>query len=395
MDWIEEKTERLRRYIGNLSLSKSLFCYMLCGIMCALTLWLFTRNLCLSWMNVFLEGRVRQSGGYVREFLLDELLLSDGIPAAWRVTIIIYRYSFPVYLTAASLIVCILFPRKKVDVAGRVIRDAVDAIAAGDFSRKIIYESGDELGAICAGAESLRRMLVEEKNRRWLREENQRQINAAFAHDIRTPLTVIRGYTEFLQRYLPKGRLSEEVVADRLSAMLYQEDRLLQFSETMTRIRQQEEREVALEQVPSGGLSERMTGSARELARQRGLACEVRTGGLSGQLLVDPQIVEESVENLLINAARYAETRIFVEIIREENMLRVFVWDDGPGYSAKALRDGTKAYFSEDKKKGGHFGIGLTISRMLCEKHGGALSLSNSLAGGAIACASFAIGARV
>ena len=45
MDWIEEKTERLRRYIGNLSLSKSLFCYMLCGIMCALTLWIFTRNL--------------------------------------------------------------------------------------------------------------------------------------------------------------------------------------------------------------------------------------------------------------------------------------------------------------------------------------------------------------
>ena len=75
-------------------------------------------------------------------------------------------------------------------------------------------------------------------------------------------------------------------------------------------------------------------------------------------------------------------------------MLRIFVWDDGPGYSARALRDGTKAYFSEEKKKGGRFGIGLTISRMLCEKHGGSLALTNSLAGGAIACASFTVGAR-
>ena len=109
---------------------------------------------------------------------------------------------------------------------------------------------------------------------------------------------------------------------------------------------------------------------------------------------MDVQIVEETVENLLTNAARYAKERILIEILQEGNVLRIFVWDDGPGYSARALRDGTKAYFSEEKKKGGRFGIGLTISRMLCEKHGGSLALTNSLAGGAIACASFTVGAR-
>lgn len=394
LEWLEEKTERIRRRIGNLSLTKSLLCYMLCGMVCALTLWLFTRNLCLGWLNVLLENTVLGNDGYVREGMLDRILLSDGVSGVSYAVIMIYRYSLPAYLMIASLIVCWLFPRKKVGVPGRIIRESVGAIAAGDLSREISYESGDDMGEICAGVETLRRMLSEEKSRRWLSEETQRQINAAFAHDIRTPLTVIRGYTEFLQRYLPGGRLTEEMIADRLDAMLYQEDRLLRFTETMSCIRRQEEREIILARVKSASLVDRIGGSAKEIAGQQGLSCEIHAFGLSAELLLDVQIVEETVENLLTNAARYAKERILIEILQEGNVLRIFVWDDGPGYSARALRDGTKAYFSEEKKKGGRFGIGLTISRMLCEKHGGSLALTNSLAGGAIACASFTVGAR-
>lgn len=293
-----------------------------------------------------------------------------------------------------SLFICWLFPRRKISVAGRIIRESVDGIAAGDFGRAVIYESGDEMGEICAGVELLRRMLVEEKNHRWQSEELQRQINAAFAHDLRTPLTVIRGYTEFLQRYLPQGRLSEEMVADRLGAMLYQEDRLLRFSETMSRLQSEEAREVLTAWVDTGLLAERVRASAMELARQYGRVCEVRLAGNREELLLDAQLVEEAVDNLIINAARYAKERIFIELVREETQLRIFVQDDGPGFSPRALRCAAEPYFSEEKKDGDHFGIGLFIGRLLCEKHGGSLQFVNSLKGGAIACASFTVGIR-
>lgn len=75
--------------------------------------------------------------------------------------------------------------------------------------------------------------------------------------------------------------------------------------------------------------------------------------------------------------------------------LFVYVKDDGAGFSPKALREADKAYFSENKeedKAEGHFGIGLSVTKMLCEKHGGELKLFNSIEGGAVTAVSFFAG---
>ncbi len=73
-----------------------------------------------------------------------------------------------------------------------------------DFS--CIYRSEDEMGELCDTFEQMRHQLAENQEKIEDLMEGQRRLNAAFAHDLRTPLTVLRGYTDFLSRYCPEGK---------------------------------------------------------------------------------------------------------------------------------------------------------------------------------------------
>lgn len=282
--------------------------------------------------------------------------------------------------------------QKKIYPALKAVQDALGCIGAGDYGREIAYLDGDEMGGLCRSFEQLRRRLVKEKRSRWMEQESQRRINAAFAHDIRTPLTVLSGCTEFLQKYVPKGKVSEEKLLEKLAAMHHQEQRILEISKTMTQLHGQEAREVSGAWLEGRTFVQHLGTAARELAVEKKKTCRIAAQGIEGIFFADGGLIEEVFDNLVSNALRYAQSGITVEFVRKGEEFLIYVRDDGAGFSHRALRYGTDPYYSEDKEGGGHFGLGLFISRMLCEKHGGTLKLVNSIDGGGIAAAAFLVG---
>ncbi len=250
------------------------------------------------------------------------------------------------------------------------------------------------MGSLCREMEQMRAILLKSKKDQWKQQEEQRKINAAFAHDIRTPLTVICGYTEFLQKYVPKGKVSEEMLLEKLNRMREQEERLFRFSATMATIQKMEEWELCGGWHSVSGLMRQME------AVIEGIRCSVtkeimlHTSLPEQEVFLDQNLLMEVFENLLSNGLRYARESIQVEVAMSGKEFMVFVKDDGPGFSEKALRNGMDAYFSEEEGSQEHFGIGLSISRMLCESHGGSLTLHNSVLQGAIAAAVLTAGVR-
>lgn len=61
------------------------------------------------------------------------------------------------------------------------------------------------MGALCASFEEMRRALWENNRVMWRQMEERKRLNAAFAHDLRTPLTVLRGYAGMLLHDLSEG----------------------------------------------------------------------------------------------------------------------------------------------------------------------------------------------
>ncbi|MFD2880718.1 HAMP domain-containing protein [Paenibacillus rhizoplanae] len=78
------------------------------------------------------------------------------------------------------------------------LREASQKISGNDLNFRIPQASEDEMGQLCGSFERMRAALEDNNRQMWRSIEDRKQLNAAFfSHDLRTPLTVLRGYADF------------------------------------------------------------------------------------------------------------------------------------------------------------------------------------------------------
>lgn len=381
MDWLEEYVERLRQYIKNASMIRTAAAYLVIATLGSLACTMLTMHITSLWINVIRE-RLPFLNYKIRE--VEQIELLERV-----------RQVCPYFFMLISIAIAgKYYVENKINAAVSEIGLSLKHMAAGDLSFEIALQSEDEIGMIAKDMENLREMLKRDKLNQWRMGEEQRKINAAFAHDIRTPLTVMKGYTEFLIKYVPEGKVTEQMLLDKLDRISRQGDRLLCFSKTMTRLQTMEEWEVHCKQIRMSEICSYIKEAAEGIKGEIQILFNDQTNG-SESVLVDSGLILEAVENVLQNAVRYAEKQIEITVQNRNNKLMIYVKDDGEGFSEKALREADTVYFRERKEAEddeGHFGIGLSITKMLCEKHGGELKLLNSVEGGAVAAVSFFVG---
>ena len=71
------------------------------------------------------------------------------------------------------------------------------------------------------------------------------------------------------------------------------------------------------------------------------------------------------------------EKKIAVKMTYQEKQLILTVFDDGNGFPAALLRKGITPFSCNEMSDSKHFGMGLYICKLLCEKHGGSLTIEN------------------
>lgn len=323
---------------------------------------------------------------------------------------------FPVVFVVGIGIVSRLFYRRKLQEPLEILNRAADNIANNDLDFEISYEKQDELGKLCSSFEKMRRTLQDNNREMWRQVEERKRLNAAFSHDLRTPLTVLRGQSEMLCKYTPE--MSEEKIAEIAEMMMRHIVRLENYVNTMRDLQRLEDIEVKREQVEAAELIKqmqetgtsvvgehnmllnwRMSDGAKDpieeyAAEEKNLqtgepvenAANIQPEKAAWEL--DVSIVIQVYENLLANAVRYAKNMITVSFSGDKDYFILTVSDDGEGFSAKDLSEAAKPFYRAEKEtEGEHFGMGLNICKVLCEKHGGYLQLRNE--GGASVTAAF------
>lgn len=395
MDWLEKKREKIQKIIKNSSLEKCLLGYLVVMLLGVLALSIFTRALAKSWLLAYMvtHGNMdhiwESSGQYflvVSKDRMEELVM------------LLYRILYNAsggFFVIGSFVTAKLFVRNRIRPALDAIDRSARAMESGDCHIEVNCGNDDEMGQMCRQFEKMRKRLVEEKKQIWKMQEEQRQVNAAFAHDMRTPLTVIEGYTEFLLRCVPKKQVDEKILLEKLELMRFQEERLYEFSKTMSRIQRMEELQVNGQRRTLKYLWHRVedivSGIGNRTEKEIRLLWLENSDGGNPEFFVDADLICEVFENMLSNAMVYAKETISVDLRIEDQCIRLTVKDDGKGFSDSALKNAYKPYYTEKNNSKKHFGIGLFICRLLTEKHAGSLMLVNSLEGGAIAIADFGI----
>lgn len=287
----------------------------------------------------------------------------------------------PVFYIAVGIgAAAAVYYRKKLREPITQLQNGVERIQEDNLDFHIEYDGDDELGRLCCSMEKMRRELRQKHKALWESLEQRKLLNASVAHDLRTPITVLKGYLDYLEKNIPQDKLTEDMLLDTVSSMQGAASRLELYVESVRDIEKIETIEIEKRSENVKLLLNELISNVRQLAGDKEII-------ISNDITVDKIQIDKGVffrilENLLQNALRYAEKQVSINLSHKKDFLILTVKDDGKGFSAADLEKATTVFYSNDKEKQ-HFGIGLSVCKILCEKHGGLLYVGNQKEKGA------------
>ncbi len=287
-----------------------------------------------------------------------------------------------VYSIAGIMLCARWFYRRELWPPIQVLADATKHIREQDLDFMVDYNRNDELGRLCIAFEEMRQALYNNNRQLWNMIEQRRILQASVAHDLRNPIAIVEGYVEYMQQCLADGNLNEEELRHTLSNLAITAKRLEHYTDYIRDLNAIEETETKYSVVQLPDFLRSATESLLLLAEQHSLEIAYHSNISECQVKLDEQIFYRIVENIFSNAIRYARSKVSFRYSITDDMLIITISDDGKGFSKAMLRKKNTFLYSDDKT-GEHMGLGLATSRVLSQKHGGSLELSNITPSGA------------
>ena len=284
---------------------------------------------------------------------------------------------------AGSIIAVFLFYKHKLKCPIEELELASRQVGRNNLDFHITYENEDEMGGLCKEFERMRGQLAENNQQLWKMLEEEKALRAAIAHDIRSPLSILRGYQEMLLEFVSAESIKTEDVIDILQTGMYQIDRIEHFTENMRKMSHLEQRELQCSEIELSELVKKIEAEAAMLSKKESKLCKVERVQEQNIVKVDEELVMEVTDNLLENAVRYAQKSIALQIKKKDGFLIISVEDDGIGFVDTEEKVTEPFYHKNPQDDLKHFGLGMYISRIFCEKHGGNLKIYNARQGGA------------
>ncbi|MDR1301076.1 MAG: HAMP domain-containing histidine kinase [Treponema sp.] len=254
------------------------------------------------------------------------------------------------------------------------LSEGVRQIHDNNLGFRISYQNDDEYRPICDAFNEMAVRLEESAAQKRQDEENRRELLAGISHDLRTPLTSIKGYIEGLETGVASmPEIREQyltAIKNKAVDMEYIIERLFLFSKL-----DMNEFPLTLRRVP---LMQVIADMVEEVAReydQRGLTIHIAETRRDVFVLIDTLWLHNVFINILENSVRYKKTdRASMEISADtvNNAVFLRLADNGPGVSAEAIPKLFDVFYRADPSrniKGS--GLGLAISKKIIERMGG------------------------
>lgn len=380
--------------IRNLKLRNSLFLYLVIFLSLGIFLSVFTQNICnkveetiwldnLDDIDEFAEFQDEYNFQF-QEFLPIPSSSMDKLSIKERIIIEVCDFletcCWFLFAFGGALVAVIIFYNKKLKQPITLLQKGAQEIGKTNLDFEISYDKKDEMGELCKAFEQMRVQLIENNSYLWNMIEEQKQLRSAFTHDIRTPLSVLKGYVQLLKRHLPEQNIDMKKQLEILDDIEEQAVRLERFSDSIKKTQKMDNLSITKEPIAIGTLLDKMEKTILLMKGESSIVVEYKCHCSEiEQLYIDMYIFMEVVENIVANALRYAKNKIDMYIQGNCSYLTIMIIDDGKGFSEQDIMQACRPYYHEQlEEEVLHYGLGLYICKVLCEKHGGSIELSNS-----------------
>jgi signal transduction histidine kinase len=261
---------------------------------------------------------------------------------------------------------------RRATAPARELTRAARAVAAGDRSRRVEYEGGDELGEMASAFNQMADTIEEEDKLR-------RTFASEVAHELRTPLAVLRTQIEGMQ---------DGVTPVNAAALASLHEETLRLARLVADLEM-------LASADAAGFSLRLSrvslralleDAAREFAGPfEAEAVTLETSIADGTVEADPVRLRQVVANLLSNALKFTLSGGTVRLrsFFGDGVATIVVSDTGQGVPAEELHRVFDRFFRGRGVRAGGSGIGLAVARELVVAHGGTIDVESELGTGA------------
>lgn len=254
---------------------------------------------------------------------------------------------------------------------------AMQKIAEGNLDYSLSTNTKGELGELYRNYEDMRLRLKESTDEKFENEKQNRELVSNISHDLKTPITAIKGYVEGIM----DGVADTPEKMDKYIKTIYNKaidmDRLINELTIYSKIDSN--------RIPYNFHKLNVSKYFRDCVEEVGLELEPENIKLNYVNLVDPDTLiiadpeqlKRVINNIIGNSVKYIDKKngiIDIRILDEVDSIRVEIEDNGKGIAAKDLSKIFERFFRTDASRNssqGGSGIGLSIVKKIIEDHGG------------------------
>jgi signal transduction histidine kinase len=258
------------------------------------------------------------------------------------------------------------------------LQEGTERIKEGNLEEDVVVMSDDEIGQVCQSFNEMRVKLKESVDDRMQQEQENRELISNISHDLRTPITAIKGYVEGIMdgvadtpekmdRYIKTiyNKANElDALINELSLYSKIDNNSIPYN--FVKLKVESYFDDCIEDVTMD-----MEHASVELTYEN--LCESNT-----RIIADPEQIRRVIGNIITNAVKYnkkQERRIDIRVQPyEDDQISIGIRDNGNGISAEDLPKIFKRMYRTDSSRNsstGGSGLGLSIARKIVEEHGG------------------------
>lgn len=263
-----------------------------------------------------------------------------------------------------------------------ILKKGTKEIADGNLDWELSYDRPDEFGEVCGEFDRMRSQLKASVKERIQYEQYRRELIAGISHDLRTPLTSIKGYVEGLKDGIANTEEKRERYLDAIHVRALDMERLVDSLSVFSRLENKHYR-YQLERVDMKEYLEQLIREYKEDAEQKKVILIFDCQAGNTEVLLDVQEMHRVFINLFENSVKYRireQSVIHILLKNRERMLEIRVGDDGPGVPEKDLSNIFTSFYRGDESRtmpGMGSGLGLAIVKQIIEGHQGSIRAYN------------------
>ena len=286
-------------------------------------------------------------------------------------------------IAVVGAIVIIIIPSirfgKRIKRQMQPVLDAIGQIKNQNLEYEASHSGIKEFDDCLSAIDDMRDALRESLEKQWKTEQEKNRQMSALAHDIKTPLTIVRGNAELLSEteLTPEQKNNVTYVLNGTTQIQSYVKQLIDVTKSWN-CSDVTYTTVTIEDFFTD-IKEQTLGLT-EIYHQK-LNWSAKQSDKKVTIAYDPMF--RAVMNVIQNAVEHTKENgiLYIDAKEHDGRLTFIVEDSGSGFTKEALLHGTEQFFMDDTSRNGeaHYGIGLFFAKTVAEKYGGGIKLSNSV----------------